>query len=250
MIGTVPMLVALTAAGSVQRNAAPTITEILYAVPRDAADSSVGDANLDGSRDATGDEFIELTNATDRPIELGGWRLTDLHPDPDGGEPSFSFTFPPMRLPPGKTVVVFNGREQAFEGPHGNAGSAPRAVDTRFDGAAVFTAGNSSARRGLSNSGDGVALLDPRGRAHAWVTWGECDRPAPEGCGVVARAPVTSAGSVVPGPTPGDWIEHPPVLTADPPPGSTALRYSPGDADNGGPREADGASPDPFGTDR
>src|SRR5437870_5538652 len=44
----------------------PLITEILYAVPS----GERGDANADGTRDAVGDEFIELTNPHDKPIQL------------------------------------------------------------------------------------------------------------------------------------------------------------------------------------
>lgn len=50
----------------------PLITEILYAVP-----TKGGDADQDGQRSATGDEFIELINPHDRPINLKGYVLSD-----------------------------------------------------------------------------------------------------------------------------------------------------------------------------
>ena len=51
----------------------PLITEVLYAVPS----GDRGDANGDGTRDAVGDEFIELVNLHDRPIQLKGYTLMD-----------------------------------------------------------------------------------------------------------------------------------------------------------------------------
>ncbi len=57
----------------------PLITEILYAVPPGAA----GDAGQDGKRSATGDEFIELFNPHDKPINLKGYVLVDASREAD-----------------------------------------------------------------------------------------------------------------------------------------------------------------------
>ncbi len=43
-----------------------------------------GDGNGDGSVDSD-DEFVELYNAGDAPVGLGGWRLTDRSGDEAGG---------------------------------------------------------------------------------------------------------------------------------------------------------------------
>lgn len=51
----------------------PLITEVLFNVPSGAR----GDANGDGTRDAVGDEFVELINPHDKPIQLQGYVLTD-----------------------------------------------------------------------------------------------------------------------------------------------------------------------------
>ncbi|MFA6045777.1 MAG: hypothetical protein WC718_12405 [Phycisphaerales bacterium] len=51
----------------------PLITEVLFNVPTGAK----GDANGDGTRDAVGDEFVELINPHDKPIDLKGYVLTD-----------------------------------------------------------------------------------------------------------------------------------------------------------------------------
>lgn len=134
----------------------PLITEILYAVPSGVR----GDANADGTRDAIGDEFIELVNPHDRPIQLKGYTILDASayapgaarptgrpgskpdkpsrpsapPSAPGSAPSqppppanadtdrqqWSFTFPDMELKPGQVVVVFNGYKSSFGGQ--NAG--------------------------------------------------------------------------------------------------------------------------------
>src|SRR5438309_1433133 len=51
----------------------PLISEVLYSVPS----GQRGDANADGERDAVGDEFIELVNPHDKPIQLKGYTLMD-----------------------------------------------------------------------------------------------------------------------------------------------------------------------------
>lgn len=51
----------------------PLITEVLYAVPG----GKDGDADQDAKRSATGDEFIELINPHDKPINLKGYVLSD-----------------------------------------------------------------------------------------------------------------------------------------------------------------------------
>lgn len=54
----------------------PLITEVLYAVPT----GDEGDADKDGDRSATGDEFVELYNPHDRPIQLKGYTVCDGTP--------------------------------------------------------------------------------------------------------------------------------------------------------------------------
>lgn len=118
----------------------PLITEVLYAVPT----GDEGDADGDGVRSATGDEFVELINPHSRPIRLKGYILTDgrnLLPSggtsrnsrrepPSGTKPAkgteggsggsggggatdrksrIRFEFPDITLQPGQVVVVFNG---------------------------------------------------------------------------------------------------------------------------------------------
>ena len=63
----------------------PQITEVLFNVPSE----STGDANKDGVRHAAGDEFIELANPFDSPVNLKGYVLFNRRS---------SFGAPPRRV--------------------------------------------------------------------------------------------------------------------------------------------------------
>ncbi len=109
------------------------LNEILADPPNDMA----GDANRDGIRDSSDDEFVEIVNCGSNPVDIAGWKLADAtsmrHTFPDTG----------MVLAPGEFVTVFGG-------------GAP----TGFDGK-VFTA--STGGLSLTNAGDVVSLLDRSG---------------------------------------------------------------------------------------
>lgn len=144
----------------------PMITEVLYAVPPGPA----GDANKDGRREVNGDEFIELVNPHDKPIQLFGYTLTDSQ-DPDKGQ--LKFTFPAFELPPGGVVVVFNGLGGTFAPPVGDSRTPPPGPSDAFGGAWVFTMKNTNSRHALSNSGDHVLLCAPDGTPVQRVWWNE-----------------------------------------------------------------------------
>ena len=92
-----------------------------------------GDANGDGVRHGHGDEFVELFNAGNDPIDLDGMHLGDEH--------SASFTFPPRsRLDPGQHVAVFG----SYRGSNRN-----------------FFSSNGRIGNGLDNLRDRVYLLSP-----------------------------------------------------------------------------------------
>ena len=95
----------------------PLITEILAVVPKDG-----GDANMDGVRDSSGDEFVELMNPHDEEIELTGYTLSDRNA---GGQGAVEFTFPEFTLEPGEVVVVFNGHGMSPRADVGTADAAP-----------------------------------------------------------------------------------------------------------------------------
>jgi hypothetical protein len=149
----------------------PLITEVLFAVP-----TSGGDANKDGTRHPTGDEFIELTNPHGQPINLAGYRLTDRH---RGEKGRFSFTFPNLILQPGQTAVVFNGLDATWTGPVGDTHRAPPGPNPLFEGAFVFTAGVSSRYLALANEADLVLLENALHVPVHVVVWGNPDQAPP-----------------------------------------------------------------------
>ncbi|HEX7062062.1 MAG TPA: lamin tail domain-containing protein, partial [Woeseiaceae bacterium] len=117
------------------------INEILA----DPAGDLAGDANRDGVRDASGDEFIEIVNASDEDVDLSGWTLAD--------GAALRHTFPPGSVvAAGCAVVVFGGGAPA--GAFGNA--------------LVQTA--SGGQLGLNNGGDTVMLA--RGADSVSLTYG------------------------------------------------------------------------------
>jgi len=187
----------------------PLITEVLYAVPTEKAaggDVTRCDANKDGSRDATGDEFIELFNPHDKPIELGGYTLRDSAGVESAGKPvekgkkappGVGFKFPSLTLQPGDVVVVFNGNKQKWVGPVGDTAKAPVAKNDRFDSAWVFTMRATSSRAGFSNGGDFVLLSAPDGTPVERVRWGaDPTKPVPKDAAIIEDAPAASGCSV------------------------------------------------------
>ncbi len=153
----------------------PTITEVLYAVP-----TADGDASTDGTRDAVGDEFVEIANITDVPIQLKGYRISDRNdasPDRKGG---WSFVFPEVELQPGEVAVVFNGHGAKWTGPVGDTSRAPDGKNEKFHKAYVFTSRNDSDRVGLNNTGDWVMLSSPDNKPVECVLWGNADKGEPK----------------------------------------------------------------------
>lgn len=147
----------------------PLITEVLYAVPT----GDEGDADGDGTRSATGDEFVELINPHDSPINLKGYVLTDgknLRSGKENAKPSgrsggtrpnesparpagddesrIRFVLPDIELKPGEVVVVFNG----YTGTAEPKGARPASPAAKPDPNSVTPAGGA----GASGSGGGA----------------------------------------------------------------------------------------------
>ena len=179
----------------------PIITEVLYRVP-----TFNGDANRDGSRHPTGDEFIELANPWDAPIQLKGYELSDRNPADMG---RMRFVFPAMELGPGEVVVVFNGLEQEWVGPVGDGHRAPPGTHARFANAWVLTMANDSEMTGLGNSGDWVLLRSPAGEPLSCVKWGRTSRSPPAGGDRLEVVPDVRAASVQRDPETGRFEPHP-----------------------------------------
>lgn len=95
-----------------------------------------GDANRDGERDASDDEFIELLNCGSAPVDISGWVLRDA----SGPRHIFGEG---VVVAPREFVTVFGGGS-----PTGFSGK-------------VYTA--STGGLGLANTGDEVSLLDAGG---------------------------------------------------------------------------------------
>jgi hypothetical protein len=179
----------------------PLITEILYAVPG----GDGGDASGDGKRDAAGDEFVELINPHDRPIQLFGYSLTDSQ---EPGRGQMKFTFPAFELPAGAVAVVFNGYTATWSGPTGDSRTPPGATTPGLGDAFVFTMKATSSRVALGNSGDHVLLTAPDGVPVQRVHWSEgtpaVNKPKVQAPGAASRpaplvddpAPVVVKGSV------------------------------------------------------
>lgn len=103
------------------------INEMLVAPP---TDSSLGDANNDGIRSGTDDEFIEIVNVSDKILDLSKVYLSDMADNIIASFPDDTL----MR--PHQVIVIFGGGN-----PTGD-----------FGGATVFTLVDSSLS--LNNSGD------------------------------------------------------------------------------------------------
>jgi len=171
----------------------PVISEVLFNVPN----SEAGDADGDGVRSATGDEFVEIINPHDRPINLKGYTLTSRLSTGDAtGKKGVRFTFPALELPPGAVVVVFNGFESGLKGPVGTRDRAPDKVHPDFGKAAAFSMQNAAKNRAWSNSGDFVLLSAPDGTPVDALWWGECAPHPPENTIRVVEVPPNPKGSV------------------------------------------------------
>lgn len=183
----------------------PLITEVLYAVPGGRA----GDANGDGERQPLGDEFIELVNPHDRPINLKGYTLVDADayspgaPRPSGNKPGagdnknaeVQFTFPDCELKPGQVALVFNGYKCVFDEPAGDQARAASGPSRRFHKSMVFSMGNTSPYAAFGNDGDFILLSAPDGKPVHGIKWGKPDKNLPSETLLSEDAPIAS-GSV------------------------------------------------------
>jgi hypothetical protein len=126
------------------------INEYMADPPGSVATDLIGDANGDGVRDSSDDEFIEVVNRTDMPINIGGYALRDTD--------AVRFTFPAGTiLPAFEAAVVFGGGS-----PTGDFGNAAA-------NGLVFTA---TGGLSLNNTGDTISLLGPASQALETITYG------------------------------------------------------------------------------
>lgn len=163
----------------------PMITEVMFHVPS----GEEADANRDGRRDATGDEFIEIGNPNATPMNLKGYRIVSrLSHAAESPKKGVYFTFPDFELPAHCVVVVFNGYGATIPGPVGTSDRAPDGPSEVFGNGFVFTMEMKARNNALSNSGDFVLLLDPEGRPVDGLYWGDPSPPAPNAADAEGRA--------------------------------------------------------------
>ena len=117
------------------------INEVLY----DPAAGIDGDANGDGTRSSTSDEFIEFFNNTNIPQNLGGYTILDF--DTITGTSSIRFTFPTGTILSSKKALVVFGGDSA----KGN-----------FGGSKVLICGGSGLS--LGNTGEKIRINDNNGK--------------------------------------------------------------------------------------
>lgn len=190
----------------------PLITEVLFAVPSGPG----GDANKDGTRDAAGDEFVELINPHDRPIQLFGYTLSDSQ---EPGKGQLKFTFPAIELAPGEIVVVFNGFGASIAAPVGDQRTPPTGPHAAFHNARVFSMRCPSNKTAFGNAGDHVMLTAPDGVNVQRVWWSEDPATRSAGRGnPPASAPAansaadpTAAASPKPAPAPPLSDDYAPI---------------------------------------
>ncbi len=125
------------------------LTLALNEILADPPDGAAGDANHDGTRSSTHDEFIEFVNASAIDLNIGGYQLATRG---NNGTDTVRHTFAADTVvAPGTAVVVFGGAQvDAFDPAH-----------PAFGGALVLTA--STGGLSLANGGSVVKLLDPTG---------------------------------------------------------------------------------------
>lgn len=145
----------------------------------DPPDGAAGDANGDGVRDSSADEFVEIMNRTDALVDVGGFKISDADAQ--------RFVFPPgTMIPAGEVAVVFGGGHP--QGEFGNAAA----------NGLVFTSSTLS----LNNGGDSITLKDSFGAAIESVTFGSAEGGAnqslnrnPDGGGINFAPHSTVPGS-------------------------------------------------------
>ena len=119
---------------------------VINEVLADPPTGEAGDANADGSRDASDDEFVEIFNNSNTQLDLSGYVLrdgsSDHHVFPDN-----------TTVAPRTSLVVFGGGSPAA--------SLPGVVQTASGG-----------DLGLSNDGDEVIIDKPDGQTYLTFSYG------------------------------------------------------------------------------
>jgi uncharacterized repeat protein (TIGR01451 family) len=136
----------------------PTRNVVINEVLADPPDGLAGDANHDGVRDGTQDEFVELVNGTSgEVISLGGWTIRTRATGSTTETTRFTFASG-TSLPAGQAIVVFGG-------------GSFNPSDTVFGCAQVVKA-TTTAGLSLTNSGVTVLIRDASGNLITEFSYG------------------------------------------------------------------------------
>ena len=155
-------------------------------------DGRIGeDANGDGDVDGTDDEFVELVNASDAPVDLGGFLLVEA----DLAAAARHTFAAGTTLPAGEALVVFGG------------GTASDGL-LELTGAQFLTANPAdpafSFGLNLDDGGDDMRLIEPDRQVVARFVYGDECPPADGACpGATADRSVTRSPDIT-----GDWVAH------------------------------------------
>jgi uncharacterized protein (TIGR03437 family) len=131
-------------------------TLVINEVLADPPDGAAGDANRDGLRSGSEDEFVELVNAYDEALDVSGWsvRTRSLN----GTAENVRHVFPVgTSIAAGDALVVFGGGD--FD-----------AADPSFGGAQVVK--SSSGALSLTNSGLALIVRDAAGNLLTQFSYG------------------------------------------------------------------------------
>jgi hypothetical protein len=151
LLGTSSQAFILTASATSPSPGKLLINEVNYDVAG-ANGELIGDASCDGIRDTTGDEYIEVVNVANFPLDLSGVTLADTASFNLNG-PIFSFPTGTI-LGPGEAVVVF---ARPWGTPITNQPWCTNATATTIGDAVRFYSNLSSFQ--LSNSGEIIRII-------------------------------------------------------------------------------------------
>jgi uncharacterized repeat protein (TIGR01451 family) len=188
-------------------NGDPSRAVFINEVLSDPPDGLPGDANHDGARDGTQDEFVELVNGTaSDAISLGGWTVRTRATG--GTTETTRFTFAAgTTLLAGEAIVVFGG---------GGANFNPN--DGVFGCAQVVRA-TSTAGLSLTNGGLTILIRDGAGDLITQFAFGGSTGLDGDNNQSLTRSPDIT----------GNFVQHTSAA------GANGLRFSPGLKTNGAP---------------
>jgi uncharacterized protein (TIGR03437 family) len=176
---------------------APTV--VFNEVLADPPDGSDGDANRDGTRDGSDDEFVELVNSTGSVVNISGWTIKTQAAGSANQITRHTFGAG-TSLPADEAVVVFGGG-----GPNVNS-------DNLAFGCARVVKASGASGLSLTNGGLTIILSDAAGRFVAQFTYGGATWLSGDQDQSLTRSPDVT----------GSFVEH---ATAT---GAAARKLSPG----------------------